>query len=103
MAHQITIMLSDEEYAALLEAARQNGQRVEEVAQRRLGLEHARIHHTEPIDPLLEVLYMAGDIDAIPTGDPLSPDDAAELERIIQRIGPGKPLSEMLIEDRGPR
>ena len=102
MAHQITITLSDEEYADLLEAAKQHGQNIEEAAQRRLGLEHARARHIDPIDPLLEIMYLAGDIENIPTEDPVPADEPADLEALIQQIAPGKPLSEMVIEDRGP-
>jgi hypothetical protein len=40
----------------------------------------------------------------MPTGEPDTPEEEAELERLAQVIGSEHPwLSEMIIEDRGPR
>lgn len=52
-----------------------------------------------------EYLYREGIIDHIPTGEPDKPEVEAERERLARLFGfgYGKPASEMVIEDRGPR
>lgn len=86
MAMQIT--LSDEDYATLAAAAAQRGAPIE-------TLVHEAIAHLNT--------YPIGSYE-YPTGEPDSPEEEAEEEAIAQRIGPQRPwLSEMVIEDRGPR
>ena len=47
-------------------------------------------------------LYREGEIENIPTREPLTPEEEAELERLAQVFAGDKPMSEMIIEDRGP-
>ncbi len=49
-----------------------------------------------------EKLYREGLIENIPTRQPLTPEEQAEQERLSQVFAGGKPMSEMVIEDRGP-
>lgn len=48
-------------------------------------------------------LFSEGVIEHIPTGEPITPEEEAERERLALLFGQGKPVSEMVIEDRGPR
>lgn len=50
----------------------------------------------------MELQYRDGELLNLPTGEPLSQEEQAELERLGQVFAGGKPLSEMVIEDRGP-
>jgi hypothetical protein len=104
MSHQIMITLSDDEYAALVETAKEKGQSVEEVASATLK-HHYSIINLSPTpvtyDELLRQMYNDGEIINLPTGE-IDEAEEAELDRIGRSIGPGKPASEMIIEDRGP-
>ena len=89
MAMQIT--LSDEDYATLAAAAAQRGAPIE-------ALVHEAISKLDQTPARQRGTY------EYPTGEPDSPEEEAEEEAIAQRIGPQRPwLSEMVIEDRGPR
>jgi len=48
-------------------------------------------------------LYREGIIEHIPTSETESDETAAERKRLAHLFGQGKPISEMVIEDRGPR
>lgn len=91
MAHRI--LLTDEEYAILAEAAKERGQSLTDVVR------EAIMHYAAPrlsATPIGQYSY--------PTGEPTTPEDDAEEEAIARRIGSRRPwLSEMVIEDRGPR
>lgn len=50
-----------------------------------------------------EYLYKEGVIEQIPTNGPETPDEEKERSRLAHLFGQGKPASEMVIEDRGPR
>ena len=52
---------------------------------------------------MLEHLYRAGVITAIPVPESVTPEQAAERERLAQVFGQGWPVSEIIIEDRGAR
>lgn len=54
-------------------------------------------------DPLVVYMQRAGHVRDIPTGEPDTPEIAAERERLARSIMPGKLASEMVIEDCGPR
>ena len=89
MAYQIT--LSDEDYAALQAASQRTGEPVE-------SLLHAAI--TRALNTQQQTIGSY----QYPTGEPDTPKEEAEDERLAQSIAPGSPtLSEMVIEDRGPR
>ena len=49
----------------------------------------------------MEKLYHDGEIENLPTREPLTPEEQAERERLGRLYSQGKPLSEMIIEDRG--
>ncbi len=104
MSHQIMITLSDDEYAALAETAREKGQSVEEVASTALK-QHYPIINPPPTPmtykDLLQQMYNDGEIVNLPSGK-IDTVEEAELDQIGRSIGPGKPASEMVIEDRGP-
>lgn len=124
MAYQIT--LTDDEYAALAAVAEQAGTTVEalvhEALDERLSrrapdplADHMRrVEHLSEEFPspkrhmtdqeFIEQLYRDGIIANIPTGEPDTPEEEAELEELANQIGSDKPwLSDMVIEDRGPR
>ncbi len=106
MVYQVT--LTPEEYAALLAAATEQGKTIEVLVHETLA---ERFHAPLPPAPqrpmtereFLEELYRGGIISNIPTGELDTPEEAAERERLISSIAPGEPLSEIVIEDRGPR
>ena len=52
-------------------------------------------------DVLLTFLHREGVIQNIPSGEPDTPEEAAERERLAKLFGEGKPVSEIVIEDRG--
>lgn len=52
-------------------------------------------------DVLLTFLHREGVIQNIPSGEPDSPEETAERERLAKLFGEGKPVSEIVIEDRG--
>jgi hypothetical protein len=104
MSDQIMITLSDDEYAALAETAKEKGQSVEEVASATLKQHYIVVTPSSvpmTYKDLLQQMYDDGEIVSLPSGEV---DDAeeAELDQIGRSIGPGKPASEMVIEDRGP-
>ncbi len=105
MSYQMTIHLTDQEYAALVAEAEKTGKQAEallhEILMQRLQLSlPAKRPLTE--DEFEEKLYREGKILNIPTRRPLTPEERAERERLGRVFSGGKPMSEMVIEDRGP-
>ena len=90
MAYHIT--LSEEDYAALVAASTQTGEPIEQLVHEAIA---ARYESPSPTWPTGNYRY--------PTGEPITDEEEEEMERLAQEIGPGKPLSEIIIEDRGPR
>jgi hypothetical protein len=91
MAHQIT--LTDEDYAALAAASARVGTPMEQLL-------HQLI--TERFFPPAQAKQVGSY--QYPTGEADTPAEEAEDEELARLVGPGKPwLSEMVIEDRGPR
>ena len=90
MAHQIA--LTEEDYAALAAASAQTGEPIERLLHEAIA---ARYPQEPPAGQVGNYRY--------PTGEPDSPEEEAEDEYLATSIGPGKPLSEIIIEDRGPR
>ena len=105
MAYQMTLHLTDQEYAALAAEAEKSGKQAEallhEILMQRLqpSLAAKRPLTTREFE---EKLYREGLIENIPTRQPLTPEEQAERERLGQVFSGGKPMSEMVIEDRGP-
>ncbi len=104
MAYQMTVTLTDQEYAALAAEAAKSGKQPE-------TLLHDMIQHLQQVSqekrPLteqefIEKLYREGKVFNIPTRRPLTRKELAERERLTQAFAGGKPASEMVIEDRGP-
>jgi hypothetical protein len=54
-------------------------------------------------DIVQDFLYREGVAENIPTNEPDTPDEMVERERLAQLFGQGKPASEIVIDDRGPR
>ena len=90
MAYQVA--LSEEDYAALAAASEQTGEPIERLLHEAIA---ARYPQESPAGMTGKYRY--------PTGEPDSPEEEAEDEYLATSIGPGKPLSEIIIEDRGPR
>ena len=105
MAYQMTVTLTDQEYAALTEEANKRGTQPEEVL-REIMVQHLSSatpsKHPLTDQEFMEKLYREGKILNLPKPRPLTPEEQAERERIAQVFAGGKPMSEMIIEDRGP-
>src|SRR5947207_15532556 len=103
MAHQMTINLTDREYAALTTEAAKNGKQPElflhEIMMQRLQLSPPAKHPLTGYE-LLEQQYREGKILNLPTRQPLTEEEKAERERLAQVFAGSKPISEMIIEDR---
>jgi hypothetical protein len=54
-------------------------------------------------DIIQDFLYSEHIIENRPRNVPDTPEEAAERGRLANRLGQGKPASEIIIEDRGPR
>ncbi len=61
------------------------------------------VTHLALRDLITEFLYREEVIENIPTDEPDTPEEEAERQRLARLFGQGKPASEMVIEDRGPR
>jgi hypothetical protein len=105
MAYQMTITLSDDEYAALSAESARTGKPVEEIVHETLVPHLSQPQQKQPMseEEFTQYLYRKGIIMNIPTNEPLSPEEVTEREQIAQRLAAGKPLSEIVIEDRGPK
>ena len=106
MAYQMSITLTDAEYKALSQEAAKRGKPIESL------LHDVLAQHIKPsnsIPPSLtnrsiqEYLYREGVIEHIPTNEPKIAEEETEREYLADLFGQGKPASEMVIEDRGPR
>jgi len=69
-------------------------------------MQHIRLSRPErsalTTHQLAEQLYREGKLLNLATRRPLTEEEKAERERLAQLFSAGKPLSEMVIEDRGP-
>ncbi len=91
MAHHIA--LTDEDYAALAAAAAHTGASLEELIHQAIVARFPGPSHRAQIGSY-----------SYPTGQPITDDEEAEIERLAQEIGSEHPwASEIVIEDRGPR
>ncbi len=104
MAHQMTITLSDAEYAALTQEAAKSGKPVEyllhELLTQHIKPSLRRLYTNRTIQ---EYLYREGVIEQIPANGPETADEEKERSRLAHLFGQGKSGSDMVIEDRGPR
>jgi hypothetical protein len=109
MVRQVTVTLSESEYARLSAEAGRRGEAPESLLQRtvsaHIGPDRSGGVMGQPPSKavILEHLYRAGVITAVPSPEPVSPEQAAERERLAQLFGQGRPVSELIIEDRGAR
>lgn len=104
MAYNMTIHLSEQEYVALTIEANRQGKQPEAIL-RELMVEHlpsTRLQRQLTEDEFIEKQYREGKILNIPTRRRLTKEEKAERERLGQIYSHGKPMSEMVIEDRGP-
>jgi hypothetical protein len=91
ITHQIT--LTDDDYAALTAAASRTGDTIEALVHRVIAEHVAQASQPRQIGSY-----------QYPTGEPISDEEEAEEEQLAQEFGSDKPwLSDMIIEDRGPR
>jgi len=106
MSHQMMIMLSDEEYQALNDVAARAGKPLEtfvhEVLTPHIQQTTSAQQHLSG-RAFMEQLYREGKIMNLPTRQPLTPAEEAERARLAQKLGQGKPLSEIVIEERRPK
>lgn len=92
MAHQVA--LSEEDYAALTAASEQTGEPIERLLHEAIA---ARYTQESPAATTGKYRY--------PTGEPITDEEEEEMEQLAQEIGVqhDPTVSEMVIEDRGPR
>jgi len=104
MAYQMTLTLTEQEYASLTAEAAKNGKQPEAFLHDRMQRLQPFLPAKRPLteDEFMERLYREGKILNIPTRRPLTQEEEAERERLGQVFAGGKPMSEMVIEDRGP-
>ena len=103
MAYQMTIILTDQEYAALAAEAVKSGKQPERLLQE-IMKEHLQSSSQEkrPMTAreLAEKQYREGKLLSLATRRLLTPEEQAERERLAQLFAGGKSASEMVIEDR---
>jgi len=102
MAYQMTVTLTEQEYTRLAAAALQAGKSPEILLHELIQ----QLSSSASFTPRAfeKVLYEEGLIEHIPTRQPETTQERAEREwlgQVFANAG-GKPLSEMVIEDRGP-
>lgn len=104
MSYEVTIRLTDREYALLAAEAAKSGKQPEmllhEMIQHLRSVPQERRPLTE--DELAERLYREGKVLNLPERRFMTPEERARRERLTQVFAGGKPASEMVIEDRGP-
>ncbi len=106
MAYQMTVTLSNQEYAALKAEALRKGKPLDDFLHEVLA---------QHIQPSLEIqkhsftrqdvqnyLYQQGVTEYIPIYESDTQEEEAEQKYLAQLFGQGKSVSEMVIEDRGP-
>ncbi len=104
MSYQMTINLTDQEYAALTAEAAKNGKQPEtylhDMIQRLQS--PSQVQRSLTGREFMEKLYREGELLNLPIPRPLTQEEQTERERLGQVFAGGKPLSEMVMEDRGP-
>ncbi len=99
MKHEMVVHLTDDEYSALAVEAKQNGQELadliqdllEDVIARRL---QSSVKSSTPrtTEELSRYFYASGLTEHIPSHEPLSAEEEAELERLGKLFSQGKPF-----------
>jgi hypothetical protein len=102
MAYEMIVKLTEQEYERLSAVATQSGKSPENLLHE-LILQLPSFDSSSP-RAFERLLYEEGLIEHIPTRYPETPQEQAEREHLGQVFGNagGKPMSEMVIEDRGP-
>ena len=102
MAYQIG--LNDEEYAILAAEAARSGLDPEQLLHKIIYKMQPPTQRKRPstLDELAELQYREGKISHIPTGEPPTQEELDAIEMCAKWFAGGKPISEMIIEDRGP-
>jgi hypothetical protein len=106
MAHEMSVILTDEEYAELSTEAAKSGKPVEALVHDILAQRPYRVSSLlQPVTSrtFTEQQYREGKVLTLPTRELLAADEAVERERRAQLLRGGTPASDMVIEDRGPR
>lgn len=104
MPHQMSITLTDTEYKALLGAANEKGQPFEALLHEVLDQYVKPLRKSKPdAARIQEYLYREGITEYIPTQEADKPGEENERAYLASLFGQGKPASEIVIEDRGPR
>ncbi len=108
MAYQMTVTLSDQEYAALTAKAAKSGKQPEtllhEIMTSQLQPSSTTQTTQRPMTgrEFMEQQYREGKILNLPTRHGLTHEQQVELERLGRLFSDSKPLSDIVIEDRGP-
>ena len=104
MSYQMTINLTDQEYAALTAEAAKNGKQPEAFLHDMIQRLQSPSQVQSPLTgrEFMEKLYREGELLNFPMTRPLTQEEQAQRERLGQVFAGGKPASEMVIEDRGP-
>jgi hypothetical protein len=95
----LQISLGEQEYTKLASVAVQSGRPLDQFLHEVI---YRLIKRPSTLDELAELQYLEGNIAHIPTGRPLTQEEFDEHERLARLFAGGKPVSEMVIEDRGP-
>lgn len=106
MVYEVSLKLTDEEYAQIQAEAHRRGEPVETVVHELLA-QRLRAA-TEPVGAMTsreftERQYREGKVLNLPTREPLTTQEAVERERRARLLSGGMSASDMVIEDRGPR
>lgn len=103
MAYQMTITLTDAEYAALNAEAARSGKPLDALLHEVIAPHVQTERPSQNKDASLRDLYRKGIIMNIATHEPLTLEENTTLQRLASKLGVGQPMSEIVIEDRGPR
>ena len=99
MAYQMTVTLTEEEYKILAAEAAKSGKEP-------AALLHDLIRDLQSAgmtgQEFMKKLYQDGEILNCPVSQELTCEEQAERERLGKLFAGGKPLSQTILEDRGP-
>ena len=106
MVYEVSLRLTDEEYAKLEAEAARSGKPVESIVHE--SVVHRLYAASKPTHAMTsreftEQQYREGKVLSLPTRKPLSTQEVVERERRAHLLAGGKSASEMVSEDRGPR